>query len=255
MLFFRKRNRQPDDAGRAGIGPSIPAHELIYAVGDVHGRADLLDELFRKIALDRANRPDLDATVIMLGDLVDRGPESSAVIDLCLDKPVPGCGMRFILGNHEELMLSALDGNLEALRVWRRHGGIETMASYGLDDAPDAVREDELLARLATLVPARHLKLLRGMEDVIQVGDYAFVHAGVRPGVAIDRQKPADTRWIRDRFLNHEGDFGAIVVHGHSISEEEELRDNRIGIDTGAYASGRLTALALAGAERWFLRT
>jgi serine/threonine protein phosphatase 1 len=163
---------------------------------------------------------------------------------------------RFLMGNHEEVFLRALSGDLKALRFLIRIGGRETILSYGFDDAEyRALDFESLLERLRARVPDRHVEFLSGFERWIEAGDYLFVHAGIRPGVALEAQSGADLRWIRDDFLRNRDDFGRIVVHGHSITEDVDIRSNRIGIDTGAYASGRLTAIGLEGAERWFLAT
>jgi serine/threonine protein phosphatase 1 len=162
--------------------------------------------------------------------------------------------MRCLKGNHEELLLLAAAGERQALALLDRVGGRETLLSYGVSEAAyDAADLTVLQQLIIEHVPAAHLDFLDAFEDRVAIGDYLFVHAGVRPGVAIDRQKPADLRWIRGRFLDHDGSFGAMVVHGHTISDQPELLANRIGIDTGAYASGRLTALGLEEDRRWLL--
>lgn len=256
MVFFGNRARRRAEREAATAMPaSVPAGQIVYAIGDVHGRADLLTELFEQIETDRRARSEPEATVIMLGDLIDRGPQSAQAIDLCLDRPPTNCAMRYLLGNHEEMMLTALDGSLEGLRFWMRNGGIEAMESYGVPDRIFGERGDTILGDFAPRVPPRHLRLLRRMEDCIVIGDYGFVHAGVRPGVELAQQKASDLRWIRDRFLDHEGDFGAVIVHGHTITDGVDHRANRIGIDTGAYESDVLTAVGLCGTDRWFLHT
>lgn len=235
---------------------SLPQGRRFYAVGDIHGRRDLLDELLARIEDDAAARGPADTLVIFLGDLIDRGPDSRGVVERLMafrDGPVPS---RFLMGNHEEVFLKALKGDLRALRFLIRIGGRETILSYGFSEEEyRALDFEALLARLHRAVPQDHVDFLAGFERWIEAGDYLFVHAGIRPGVALEEQTDADLRWIRDDFLQHREDFGRIVVHGHSIADEVDLRPNRIGIDTGAYASGRLTAIGLEGSERWFLST
>lgn len=235
---------------------ALPLGERVYAVGDIHGRLDLLDALLGEIDADDAARAPAATTLLFLGDLVDRGPQSAEVVErlrnLAADRP----GTRFLLGNHEEVFLAALDGDERALRGFCKIGGRETMLSYGVD-ATRYERMDyaELGAALQHVVPVEHRRFLRGFEDMIVMGDYAFVHAGVHPGAALDAQDVGDLRWIREPFLRHRGRLEKVIVHGHTITPEVEWRPHRIGIDTGAYDTGRLTALGLDGEERWLLQT
>lgn len=254
-MFSRlKWTRAAPRSSRAG-GPAVPDGAMVYAIGDVHGRHDLLIDLLDRIADDAAAHPGAEVSLVLLGDLVDRGPESGAVIELCATRDWGDWRPRFLLGNHEEMMLGALGGDLEAARHWLRNGGRETMLSYGVNEAAlSGSTTDRLVDRFAALVPPHHIAFLRAMEDHVVVGDYWFVHAGVRPGVPLERQKPSDLRWIRREFLESSADFGGFVVHGHTITSEPEVMANRIGIDTGAYATGRLTALALAGERRWIIQ-
>lgn len=247
--FLRSRRRGSSDANAA-----IPAGQRVYAIGDIHGRLDLLDLLLAQIDADDAGRGPAETTLIFLGDLVDRGDDSAGVVTRLLQLSQTGRDVRVIAGNHEEILLSALDGDAKALRLFCRVGGRETMLSYGLS-APDYERLDyaEVAERLGTLVPPEHQAFLRALETMVVIGDYAFVHAGVRPSVALDAQRPADLRWIRDPFLDHRGLLEKRIVHGHTVSEEVEWLPHRIGIDTGAYTSGRLTALGLQDDQSWTL--
>ncbi|MGC5796722.1 metallophosphoesterase family protein [Sphingomonas sp. NFX23] len=239
--------------------PQVPSGRRVYAVGDIHGRADLLDELIGLIEADERERGAAETTLIFLGDIVDRGPASAAVIDRLRglaharpDRP----DVRFLLGNHEEIFLGALDGEPKALRLFCRIGGRETVLSYGMEAAEyERLDYEELVQRLETLVPDEHREFLRKFEDMIVIGDYAFVHAGVRPDTPLDLQRTSDLRWIRDPFLDHRSTLEKTIVHGHTMTDEIERRGHRIGIDTGAYASGRLTALGMEGAETWALQT
>ena len=234
---------------------SIPDGRRIYAVGDIHGRLDLVDRLLGMIDADDHRRGPARTELIFLGDLVDRGPDSRGVVErlMALRETRP---VRFLRGNHEEVFLHTLAGDLRALRFLIRIGGRETLLSYGI--TAEEYREldyDELMALVRIKVPAEHVAFLDGFEDWIEIGDYLFVHAGIRPGVALAEQKSSDLCWIRDDFLRHRESFGKMVVHGHSITEDIDERANRIGIDTGAFASGRLTAIGLQDDDRWFLST
>ncbi len=248
-LFKSRSNAKPSIA-------SIPQGERVYAVGDIHGCADLLDALVALIDADDAARGPARTTLIFLGDIVDRGPASAAVVERLRGLAATRPSVRFLLGNHEEIFLGALDGEPKALRLFCRIGGRETILSYGMEASEyERLDYEELVHRLADLVPAEHRSFIDAFEDMVVIGDYAFVHAGVRPDMPLDRQRTADLRWIRDPFLDHRTKLEKTIVHGHTMSEEIEQRGHRIGIDTGAYNSGRLTALGLEGSEVWHLQT
>lgn len=240
--------------GNALPEPAIPPGQRAYAIGDIHGRLDLFEDLVELVEADDAARGPASTTIVLLGDLIDRGPHSAAVVDvaMALGKRRP---TRFIAGNHEEMLLAGFDRR-EALRAFITFGGRETLLSYGLDRASynDATL-DELQAMLPSLVPEHHLAFMRDMEDLVQIGDYLFVHAGIRPGVDLNLQRLSDLRWIRSEFLEDRRDHGVMVIHGHTITDAVDERPNRIGIDTGAYASGVLTAVGLEGTARWYLST
>jgi serine/threonine protein phosphatase 1 len=236
--------------------PRVPEGERIYAIGDVHGRLDCLDALIARMAADDAGRPPANTTYVFLGDLVDRGPDSKGVVERLLQFSRSGRPCRFIKGNHESVFVDAAEGDAKGARMLVRMGGRSTMLSYGISEADyDALDYPELAARLAELVPHEHRAFLSAFEMYAVYGDYLFVHAGIRPGVPLEEQRIEDLCWIRQPFLNHRRSFGPMVVHGHTVTEEVEERSNRIGIDTGAFASGRLTALGLEGETRWFLTT
>lgn len=246
--IFRKRQALTQ------IVRALPQGQRVYAVGDVHGCLDQLNSLIAQIEADDRSRGDAQTQLIFLGDVLDRGPNSSGVIERLIALAETRGNVRFILGNHEEVFLRSLEGNTEALRMFVQIGGRETMLSYGISQRDyDRTDYDELLVLMQAHVPAHHVAFLKGFEDRIAIGDYAFVHAGVRPGVALEDQKLSDLRWIRSSFLKSKEEFGKLIVHGHSKHDEVVVRPNRIGIDTGAYESGRLTALGLEGADRWFL--
>lgn len=248
--FARKRDEQSRPSG------SLPAGTRVYAVGDIHGRLDLLDDLLRQMEADDAARDPAETIVIFLGDLIDRGPDSAQVVQRLLELGAETDKVRFLLGNHEEVFLKSMAGEKKALPFFLRIGGKETVLSYGIS-LSEYERSDypELLELMRACVPQAHLDFLAAFEDMVVLGDYAFVHAGIRPGVPLDAQKPETLRWIREEFLDSAEPCEKIVVHGHSITEEVEERARRIGIDTGAYASGRLTAMGFEGAERWILQT
>jgi serine/threonine protein phosphatase 1 len=241
---------------RRASASSIPEGQRVYAIGDVHGRADLLEQLLAMVDADEAARTPATTQIIFLGDLVDRGPDSKRVLDLVVDLGRSGRTVRVLRGNHDDVFLRATKGDARATRHLHKMGGRPTLLSYGItEEEYDQVGYAELTRHLHDLVPPHHVALLEGMENMAMVGGYVFAHAGVRPGVPLDEQTPEDLCWIRNDFLDHRGDFGGVVVHGHSISDDVEVRPNRIGIDTGAYASDRLTAVGLEGSDRWFLST
>lgn len=234
----------------------VPDGLRVYAIGDIHGRLDLLDQLLFRIDADERARGGARSQLIFLGDLVDRGPDSAGVVQRCLELKESGRAVRFLLGNHEEVFLKALDGSLESLRFFVKIGGRATILSYGFtEDEYNGLDFDKLLTRLIERVPATHVAFLRSFENQIAIGDYLFVHAGIRPRVPLDEQSGGDLRWIRSEFLDYRGSHGPVVVHGHTICDDVQEKSNRIGIDTGAFASGRLTALGLEGGQRWYLST
>ncbi|MEJ2124040.1 MAG: metallophosphoesterase [Alphaproteobacteria bacterium] len=246
---------------------NIPPGMRVYAVGDIHGRLDLLDELLRMIERDNAAHPPAQAQLVFLGDYVDRGSDSKKVIDRLLHGLPDGFETVFLQGNHEATMLFvALNGlqDMGIFEMWTTYGGCETLASYGVDEKLlfGAMRNSlstsdrqHIVEQFKAALSDRHLSFLSELKISHAVGDYFFVHAGVRPGMALHEQTPDDCLWIRDTFLRYTGDFGKIVVHGHTPRPEPDVKPNRIGIDTGAYRSGRLTALCLEGESRRFLAT
>ncbi|WP_176591300.1 metallophosphoesterase [Sphingobium sp. EM0848] len=251
LMPFRRRK-----ASDHGPPPSVGEDVRVYAIGDIHGRDDLFAELLEKIARDEADRPPLPRLLILLGDLVDRGPQSAQVVERAMKLAQSGQNIRFIKGNHEEMFIAAARGEAQAAHFFRRFGGVETLASYGLSPDDSSAMSDAALAQwMLTHIPRGPIDFLDDFPDMLTIGDYLFVHAGVRPRIALDAQIPADLRWIRGDFLNHRRRFGKMIVHGHSISEDVDIQSNRIGIDTGAFRSGKLTAIGLEQGQRWFLQT
>ena len=227
--------------------------ERLYAIGDIHGRADCLDALIAQIDADDAAREPAQTRLVFLGDLVDRGDGSREVIERAMAEAHRS---DFIIGNHEEVMIRAWEGERDSVKLFHRIGGRETVLSYGVTEAEyDGADFEDLTRLIATRIPVEHIAFLRRFRDHVRSGDYLFVHAGIRPGVSIDDQAPSDMRWIRREFLEDRRDHGVMVIHGHTVTGDVDERHNRIGIDTGAYASGRLTALGIEGGERWYLST
>lgn len=252
MLKFRRGPKPGADIP----APSVGRDRRVYAIGDIHGRDDLLAELLDRIARDDAGRDPLPRTLILLGDLVDRGPDSARVVERAMALARSGEDVRFIKGNHEEVFVAAARGDEQAARAFRPFGGVETVASYGLDPTVATTMTPTELARwMLTNVPREHVDFLDDFADNVTMDDYLFVHAGVRPKVPMEAQRPEDLRWIREPFLSYMGSHGKMIVHGHSITTDVDVHANRIGIDTGAYFSGKLTAIGLEGDRRWFLET
>jgi serine/threonine protein phosphatase 1 len=225
-----------------------------YAVGDVHGRLDLLDRLLAMIEADIAARPRKRSFVVFLGDLIDRGPASAGVVERLRTWRPDGVRPIFLAGNHEEVLLRILAGEEGILPSWLTFGGAECLESYSVDaEALKRLDERAAITKVREAVPRAHREFFEGFGDTFRFGDYLFVHAGIRPGVVVEEQDVKDLRWIREPFLTDAKEHGFVVVHGHTICESVEERSNRIGIDTGAYRSGNLTALGIEDAERWYL--
>lgn len=236
--------------------PKVPEGTLVYAVGDVHGRADLLEKMHAAILKDSLDVPAERKIVVYLGDYVDRGPGSKKVVDILTARPLPGFERIHLMGNHEAFLIEFLN-DLEAGPGWFFNGGLATLASYGVKVGKHDELNYETLQRVQEefrrKLPQSHLDFYTGLEFSRVEGDFFFVHAGIRPGVPLENQTDEDMLWIREEFLGCDDDFGKVVVHGHTISWEPEVKCNRIGIDTGAFASGVLTALVLEGREQDFL--
>lgn len=231
----------------------MPSGLRVFAVGDVHGRVDLLDQLLNAIDKEHARHGAAQKLIIFVGDLVDRGPDSRAVIDRVRQRVQLG-EARLLMGNHEEIFIGAARGDVATAKALLRVGGYATLASYGIDrDTADAGSFEDLASLLVERIPRADLSFIERAEDMIRIGDYCFVHAGIRPGQPLDTQLPTDLRWIREPFISSRRDHGAVIVHGHTIMPEVEDLPNRIGIDTGAFRSGRLSAVVLEEDRRWFL--
>ena len=227
-----------------------------YVIGDIHGCLNLLDELLEKIHADIERREPVETLLVFVGDLVDRGPDSARVIERLRTYRHPNVQPIFLLGNHEEVMLRILDGDASLIPSWLKFGGAQCLQSYGLASKEVAIAEEgHAIDLIRRAIPSQHVDFLRGFIDSCRFGDYLFVHAGIRPGIELQEQRQSDLRWIREPFLVNESDYGFIVVHGHTITPEVQEKANRIGIDTGAFATGILTALGIEGDDRWFIDT
>lgn len=234
----------------------VPDGEIVYAIGDVHGRDDLLERLHQKIEQDLAAAADgRSAKVIYLGDYIDRGPDSRAVLDRLLDRPIAGADPIFLKGNHEDALLRFLDDEQGGER-WLSLGAGATIRSYGIL-AHDAERKrlsaDAIREGLRVAVPERHMSFLRSLTLFHASGDYLFVHAGIRPGRPLEAQDAQDMLWIRGPFLRSWRKHPSLVVHGHAASREVVVRHNRICIDTMAFATDRLSCIALHDTTRRFI--
>lgn len=237
--------------------PSVPEGHRIYAIGDVHGCLDLLKRLMSKITDDAAQHPSATKEIIFLGDYIDRGLGSRQTIDYLINNIPDGMKPVFLRGNHEDILMRIMDGDIGLMQAWLQFGGVATLASYGIATprSKSAMDPQVIRADLHQKVPSSHIDFYRNSEVFCVRGDYYFTHAGIRPGLPLELQSAEDLMWIREPFLNSEEDFGKVIVHGHTISLEAEIMPNRIGIDTGAYATGKLTCLVLQGTERLFLTT
>ena len=211
-------------------------------------------DLLAQMEADNERRGPAKTYLIFLGDLVDRGPDSRGVIEHLISSPPRFGRSIFLKGNHEEFLLGVLGGDDSIVQRWLTYGGSECAESYGVNPgwALNASQAD-ITERLIAAVPRSHVKFLNEMADTFRFGDYLFVHAGIRPGVELEKQLSRDLRWIREGFLEDVSDHGVVVVHGHTIVEAPEERPNRIGVDTGAYRTGLLTAIGLEDDERWYL--
>jgi serine/threonine protein phosphatase 1 len=236
-----------------GSAPAIPHGLRVYAIGDIHGRADLLNATFAAIDAHITAAPEATPIHVFLGDYVDRGPFVRDAIGLLIDR-----GMKypcaFLKGNHEHFIIEFLK-NPEVFLEWRHYGAFDTLISYGLTPplAPNERQRIALSQRLNESLPEMHRGFLRMLRSSFSCGDYFFVHAGVRPGISLEQQREEDLLWIRDDFLFHEDAYEKLIVHGHTPVMNPDIRPNRINIDTGAYATGRLTCLVLEKEKMSFI--
>lgn len=236
--------------------PSIPENKRIYAIGDIHGRVDLLNSIHDVILKDSGSlETECENSVVYLGDYVDRGFESKEVLDVLVNSPLEGFKAIYLKGNHEDLLLNFLE-DFSIGTLWFSLGGDATVYSYGVS-SPLGVKQDKHFKKiqesLRETLPEEHQRFLLDLKLYHEVGDYLFVHAGIMPGRAMSKQLQEHMMWIRDDFLKHKKDHGKVIVHGHTVTEEPEILSNRIGIDTGACYNGKLTCLVLEGNKKRFL--
>ncbi|TVQ55642.1 MAG: serine/threonine protein phosphatase [Rhodobacteraceae bacterium] len=232
-----------------------PGDMRLYAIGDIHGRLDLLREMHARVAADLVRRPCRRFRVIHLGDYIDRGPDSAGVVEHLIEFNRDGDGV-CLAGNHDLYLLRFLDDPSNVGPTWLDNGGDAALASWGIDVLGPDLRKSTMRAirdAFAAVLPLRHRTFFEQLSFSERHGDFLFVHAGIRPGAPLDRQKTADLTFIRQPFLDSEADHGVVVVHGHTATNTPTIRPNRIGIDTRAYASGVLTCLVIDGSEKGFL--
>ena len=234
---FRPRKEKPR--------PRVPEGVRIYAIGDIHGRADLLERMLNRIDADLASNPVRLGIQVFLGDYIDRGPASREVLDRLVARNRSSRSV-FLKGNHESYLTGFLT-NPPILEDWQRYGGLETLMSYGITPSinANAATQMQLAAALDQALPESHRQFIGKLKSSFTCGDFFFVHAGVRPGIPLTKQREEDLLWIRQDFLLYEEDFSKIVVHGHTPVPQPDVRPNRINIDTGAFATGQLTCLIL----------
>ncbi len=239
----------------AGRMPRGPDDARIYAIGDIHGRLDLLTAMSRMIDADAARHPDRRPIEILIGDLIDRGPDSAGVVDFVIARRQHR-DLTALRGNHEQYVRDALVSDRSIAR-WMSFGGQAALNSYGIESKENGeLRPSATLAEdFRRAIPDLHRSFFLSLQDYVRHGDYLFVHAGLRPGIPLERQSPEDLVMIRNEFLDDSTDHGLVVVHGHTPVAEPQVRINRIGIDTRAYESGRLTCLVIDGADITFMQT
>jgi len=237
------------------VEPLAPAGQRIYCIGDIHGRLDLLSQLHARIAEDACTYPGRKM-LIYLGDYIDRGEQSREVVDLLLANPLRGFELVYMLGNHEQTLLDFLR-HPRAVASWLTYGGRATLRSYGVTaaDQPGPPDLEHIRDQLALRLPPAHRDFYQQLQLFHIAGHYCFVHAGIRPGIALAQQRNEDLLWIRGDFTNSQQIHEHIIVHGHTIAEQVEILPNRIGIDTGAFQSGILTCLVLEDAHQRLLQT
>ncbi|MEM0985504.1 MAG: metallophosphoesterase [Pseudomonadota bacterium] len=237
------------------LKPAGPPGKRAYAIGDIHGRYDLLEALLWAIRKDASERRTIDTYLVSLGDLIDRGPESNRVMEAFVRPQSGFTSTNVLMGNHEEMLLRGLTGETNLLQGWLDHGGYACAESYGVNAAYLRGQSADIqFDALSAAIPDSHLTVLQSTLESIRFGDYLFAHAGIRPGVDLDQQSARDLRWIRKDFLESDAALGCVVIHGHTVTETVTERSNRIGLDTGAYKTGLLTAIMIEETERAYIK-
>jgi len=237
--------------------PQTPPQHRLYVIGDIHGRLDLLERLLSMIEADALGHDKTHKKLIFVGDYVDRGLDSRGVITRLLKKFTAGLEPIFLRGNHDEMFLRFAQGDFEIAQAWLSLGGTAALASYSIRTLgyTDKAQMQTLHSEVQSKVPSEHIAFLENTVLSATFGDYYFVHAGIKPGVPLEKQDPIDQMTIRGAFLFCEDEFDKVIIHGHTIRPEPEVKHNRIGIDTGAFATGCLTCLILDGSSHTFLST
>lgn len=249
-MFFKtdKKSKQIKHQGVAG--------EVVYAIGDVHGCLALLKDLLNKIDRHAERHAPQGYTLVFLGDLIDRGPQSAQVIDYVKHYKPNGVKCVYIKGNHEEVLIKVVGGSISSLISWMKFGGRECLQSYGVANLGEIETNPEgLMHRVQSTIPKNHIAFLESFEDYYQWGDYLFVHAGIVPKKTLDKQSPKDMRWIREPFLSYKKPHPFKIVHGHTVVKTAEDFGNRVAVDTGAHNGGALTAVFLKGETLDFIRS
>lgn len=256
MKFFKRTPKKAEHASQAISAALSEWDGAAYIIGDIHGCYDQLEQLIancRAHSHERGLDPD-KTELISLGDLVDRGPDSAKVMERLVTFDEPWARLTCLMGNHEEIMLKVLDGDVKALTSWFRFGGKDTCYSYGVENLGDVhLNPEHVINALKAAIPNRHIDFLKGLPDSHTVGPYLCVHAGIRPGVPLEEQSSRDLRWIREDFLDSDQPHPAIIIHGHTVVERIETHANRIAVDTGANLGGPLSAIFVQGTERMAL--
>ncbi len=254
MFWSKSKKLHNKTAEKSSRYPFGPDGKRCYVVGDVHGRLDLIKGLFAKIEQDNASKAEAETIIVMLGDLIDRGPDSKGVLDFLMKSPPKFAKLINLSGNHEDALLQGLDGNMDILRMWIERGGMQCLQSYGVPPHFIAGQPEEYIHKvIQQAIPQSHVEYMRAFFNSARFGDYIFVHAGMRPGVTLEDQKTSDLKWIRKAFIESDADFGGVVVHGHTVVKDVEIKENRINLDTGAHRSGLLSALVIEGEMREIL--
>ncbi len=249
-MFLKSRQREK----RSSSAYSLPPRLRVYAVGDIHGRADCLRELQAVIVEHAADDRGFKNIIVYLGDYLDRGPCVRETLDELIDRSLSGFDSIHLMGNHERMLLDFLD-DPAVLKFWLDNGGMATLLSYGVKVSAGTSIEfaDDLRNKLKSAIPGSHIEFLRNLKLYYKAGDYIFVHAGIRPGVPLEEQDESGMLWIGEEFSEFEGDHGSRVVYGHSVQSKPLVKPNRIGVDAGAYATGILTCAVLEGDRVQFL--
>ena len=242
--IFPSRQSEPTETG-------LPEDHRLYCIGDIHGCLNLLEEVHQKITEDAADYSG-NKILVYLGDYIDRGKDSRQVVECVLGEYPPDFRKVFLLGNHEQVLLEFLSGNnLAIAHDWFMFGGLATLRSYGVEvqGIPIAMQFEGLRSELAKKMPMAHQQFFQQLQLNYELGGYFFVHAGVRPKVKLQQQRPEDMLWIREEFIGSDRFHGKIIVHGHHVTAEPVIQHNRIGLDTGAYSSGKLTCAVFEGTD------